>query len=123
MKRNLIMGAIKDYGWYEIEPFFVSLKKNAGNVDCVIFYDDISKWTMEQLTKISYEDTDTEKTISFIEIPDSLKNKSIIDIRWSLYVNFLEEHKDEYEQILVTDIRDEREKLSGLFYRSSKSER
>ena len=44
--------------------------------------------------------------IELIEIPKSFKNRFIIDIRWTLYINFLELKKSEYDQVLLTDVRD-----------------
>ena len=102
MKKNLIIGVIRGYGWIDIEPFFVSLIKNAVNVDCIIFYDDISDWTMNQFTKINND----KINIKLIAIPDEYKNRLIIDLRWTLYINYLQSHKDEYKQVLLTDIRD-----------------
>ena len=97
------MGVIKSYGYYEIEPFFVSWQKHSSDVDCVIFYDDISDWTRTQVLNLCDH---TLGKITFIEIPTNLKNEIVIDVRWSLYINFLESHKDKYNQILFTDVGD-----------------
>ena len=56
MKKNLILGIITSYGWTDIEPFFVSWQKNFSNADCVIFYDDISDWTMEQFDYLNNDE-------------------------------------------------------------------
>lgn len=53
MKKNLIMGVIKNYGWLDIEPFFVSWEKNCGDSDCVMFYSDISEYTLKQLSNMN----------------------------------------------------------------------
>ena len=111
MKKNLILGIITSYGWTDIEPFFVSWQKNFSNADCVIFYDDISDWTMEQFDYLNNDeqleciDEDNGK-LKLIKIPEEYKDRLVIDIRCSLYKEFLNAHKNEYKQALLTDVRD-----------------
>ncbi len=45
MKKNVIMGVSKGYGWHELEPFINSWKKNASDAELVLFVDDTSDWT------------------------------------------------------------------------------
>lgn len=49
MKKNLILAASTHFGWHELEPFFVSMKQNLGDVECVTFIDDTSDWTKDQI--------------------------------------------------------------------------
>ena len=48
MKKNLIMGVSKGYGWWEIEPFIRSWQKNASDAELVLFVDDTSAWCQLQ---------------------------------------------------------------------------
>ena len=43
------MGVIKGYGWLDIEPFLISLKRNCSEADCVLFYDDTAESTMAKV--------------------------------------------------------------------------
>lgn len=44
--------------------------------------------------------------INLIDIPQPLKEKRIIDLRWTLYKIFLDSYGDNFSQVLVTDTRD-----------------
>ena len=96
MKKNLILGAIKDYGWYDIEPFFRSWKANCPNTDVVIFADNLLHWTRRQL--------ETFPDVKIVDI--SCNDKLIIDVRWTFYRQYMEQARNVYHQVLTTDVRD-----------------
>lgn len=94
--KNLVMGVAAGYGWNDLEPFINSFKKNCPDAALVFFIDDISDFTLKRLK---------EENLILINVPSNLKNNLIINARWEMYKNFLEEHT-EYENIFVTDVRD-----------------
>ena len=51
MKKNLILTLAAGFGWNELEPFFVSMKKFSADVDCVIFHYDLSDWTKNYILR------------------------------------------------------------------------
>ena len=54
MKKNLIMGAATHYDWNILEPFVTSFIKNCPSAELVLFVDDISDFTREQLIRGGY---------------------------------------------------------------------
>ena len=104
MKKNLIMGIVKGYGWLEIEPFFVSWQRNSNEADCIIFYDDVSAWTEKHLYK--FAEKKGNGNLRFIKIPEIFKNRLVIDFRCSIYKQFLQDNQNKYNQALLTDVRD-----------------
>ena len=97
-KKNLIIGAISNYSWETVAMFFKSIvKSKIHNYDCVIFVRMISEIVIKRIK---------EYGVIIYEIPDKYKYDSIINIRWKLYFDYLNERKDEYNLILATDIRD-----------------
>lgn len=49
MKKFLVMGVAKGYGWYDLEPFVTSLQKNCPTAQLVLFVDDTSNFTKDLL--------------------------------------------------------------------------
>ena len=96
MKKNLVMGVAKGYGWYVLEPFVNSFFKNCSSAELVLFVDDISDFTRDKMIRAGV----TLKNFPYkIEgIPNNT--------RWKIFCDFLEVHGDEYEQIFITDTRD-----------------
>ena len=100
MKRNLIMGVSKGYGWWEVEPFVTSWKLNASDAELVLFVDDTSDWTRQVISSSG------GGAVHLVAIPEQFRDRQVVNIRWSIYKNFLEQHIGEYEQVLLTDVRD-----------------
>jgi hypothetical protein len=96
-KKNLIIGAITKYNWDIIGTFFRSFKL-AGfeNTECVIFYDDISHFTIDKMISLG---------ITVLKIPNKFKDEKITYSKWKIYENFLNENKYEYNLVLTTDLR------------------
>ena len=97
MKKNLVMGVAKGYDWDTLEPFVFSCKKNCPSAEILLFVDDISDFTRDQLIREGCR----LENIS-VEYTDCL----IVNSRFKMYYDFLEEHGDDYEQIFLTDTRD-----------------
>ena len=98
MRKNLLIGAITNYTWDIIAPFFNSFKA-AGfeNCDCVMFVGNMSKRTINKMQSLG---------IDVRAIPDELLPGSIINIRWKIYYDFLKDNQDKYNMVLTADVRD-----------------
>ncbi|MBR5420860.1 MAG: hypothetical protein IK115_06920 [Lachnospiraceae bacterium] len=97
-KKKLIMGVVKKYWWYKIEPFFISCSRyNGGNCDIVAFTKDLSAYTRDKLK---------EYHIHSVEIPDRYEHEGPIDYRYGLYIDILEKKGARYDQVLFCDTRD-----------------
>ena len=97
-KKNLILGIIEKNTLNMVLPFFKSLIKSGfQNCDIVIFVRSINKILINYLQKIG---------VLLIRIPDKYKNISIINLRWEMYVNYLERNKNSYNLVFHCDIRD-----------------
>ena len=99
-KQNLIFGILLDLSYYDFEPFMVSFKKNFSddNVKLIVHASDkISKWTRKQLI---------DQNVEIINIPTDTNNKYFGFVRFNLIEQYLHEHRGEYGQVLMTDMRD-----------------
>lgn len=47
--KNLVMGTASGYDWNTLEPFVTSFKRNCPSADLVLFVDNISDFTRNQL--------------------------------------------------------------------------
>ena len=97
-KKNVILGIIQHYSLYKIMPFFKSLSlANFKNCDIVIFVRNVSEETINYLKS---------NGVFVFKIPNIYNNISIINLRWKLYIDFLNKNKDKYKLVLHSDIRD-----------------
>ena len=97
-KKNLIFGIIDNYKLATVLPFFESLiKSNFQNCDIVVFVRYVNKILISYLKKIG---------VIVIEIPKKYIKISTINIRWKMYIDFLEKNKGTYNLVLHADIRD-----------------
>ena len=79
-------------------PFFNSLiEANIKNCDKVMFVRNVSGNLVSYLKRIG---------VFVYTISDEYKNISAINIRWKMYIDFLNEKKGEYNLIISIDIRD-----------------
>ena len=96
--KKLIMGVVKHYWWYKIEPYYVSCSRfNGGNCDIVAFTKDLSRYTRDKLK---------EYHIHCVEIPDHYEKEGPIDYRYGLYIEMLKKKGGDYDQVLFCDTRD-----------------
>lgn len=97
-KKNLILGVIEKYSLNKVLPFFKSLiHSNFQNYDIVIFVRNVGKKLIYYLKKIG---------VFVFEISNKYKNIAIINIRWKMYITFLEINKNLYNLVFHCDIRD-----------------
>ena len=97
-KKNLILGAIKNYNWNKIKPFFKSFKyANFKNCDIVLFANGLNQNTTIEIKSYG---------VIIHEIPEKFKNMIINNYRYKLYSDFLSDKLNQYNMILCTDIRD-----------------
>ena len=104
MKKNLVIGSGGGYGWYIWEPFVRSFVKYARNTDLVLFVDKLSDFTRHMLEEVGKEIQGGE--IKLVPFPEDLKEGFIVNNRWKMFLRYLENNGNEYNQILVADTRD-----------------
>ena len=102
-KKNLIVGMLVSLGWYDVEPFMVSLKRHVGACDLMFeVFDEMSEWT---LNRIASESTDSVK-ITIRRVPAAFKNKYGSYARFQMIDDYISEHAGEYNQVFMSDVRD-----------------
>ncbi|MGI6091616.1 MAG: hypothetical protein GX348_11485 [Veillonellaceae bacterium] len=97
--KDLIMGMVMNYDWNMIEPFFVSLRKSGFSGDVVIFVSNTTDNVQQKIqeygvTVVPFQRIGLEQIIS----PN--------DYRYYLYLMYLQQNKDKYRFVLLTDVRD-----------------
>ncbi|MBQ3402140.1 MAG: hypothetical protein IJG65_02035 [Synergistaceae bacterium] len=98
MGRNLIIGAVTNYGWNEVAPFFNSYARAGfGNCDCVMFVDGMTPKATDKMKATGIE---------LIPIPERLKAGCVNDFRWELYTGYLKGHISDYDFVFTSDVRD-----------------
>ena len=98
MKKNLIIGAITNYVWGDVEPFFNSFKQaNFENTDCVMFVHNMASRTLNKIRECG---------VKIFQIPSKYKHGCINDCRWEIYRDFLKDKCELYNIIFTADVRD-----------------
>ena len=106
MKKNLIVGALFSLGYWEFEPFIESSMKNCSPCDLMIeVYDEMSDWTLDCINQRGEEDNSAINII-IERVPPELKGKYNGYIHFKMIEDFLKKHKGEYDQVLLSDMRD-----------------
>ena len=95
--KNLVMGSASGYDWNTLEPFVASFVRNCPSAELVLFVNDISDFTRNRLISCVGG--------GVILAPFKVLNHPVTD-RWKSFLDYLEAHGDEYEQVLCTDTRD-----------------
>ncbi|MBR6012187.1 MAG: hypothetical protein IK062_00215 [Selenomonadaceae bacterium] len=103
-KKNLVIGSGRGYSWYILEPFIRSFTQNVSNADLVLFADDISDFTRYMLEEIGKNFHGG--VMKIFPFPDELKTRHPANARWKMFADYIGEHHEEYEQILISDTRD-----------------
>lgn len=97
-KKNLIIGSFQGFNWSVISPFFYSFKKaKFENCICVMFVNNVSQETINKVQSLG---------IIVYSIPEKYNNLTIINYRWKLYEDYINENKDKYNLIFTADVRD-----------------
>lgn len=96
--KNLLIGAITNYIWDDVAPFFNSYKQ-AGfeNCDCVIYIGSMSEKTQAKIRACGVE---------VLPVPERFNGTCVNDFRWELYRDYLREHADDYNMVFTADVRD-----------------
>ena len=98
LKKNLLIGAIKNYIWKNVSLFFKSFKHSRfKNCDCIIFVDNISQKTINKIKSYG---------AIVYPVPKKFKKKKLINYRWKLYEDFLNSNPDKYNLVFTSDLRD-----------------
>ena len=95
MKKNLVMGSASGYDWTMLEPFVTSFVRNCPSAELVLFVNDLSDFTRDRLISCGGVKLEPFKVI---RLP--------VNDRWNNFLDYLEAHGDEYEQVFITDTRD-----------------
>ena len=97
-KRNLLIASVINYGWEKMALFFKSFQKaQFENCDLVIFIQNISPFSISKLKSYG---------VIIYKIPDIYKKLKIINYRWKLYADFLNEYPYKYNLVFTADIKD-----------------
>ena len=101
-KKNLIIVAIVNYDWKTIELFFKSYKQSGfTNCDLVAYIDNMNNYAINKIKSLG---------ILVYKIKDKYKEKfkgiPLINYRWKIYYDHINDNKNKYELILTTDVRD-----------------
>lgn len=97
-KKNLILGAVANYTWETIEPFFISMMKaNFESCDYVMFISGLSNLTIEMIHSLG---------VKTYEIPENYNYKIIHNYRFKLFEEYLNNNIDKYNMVLCLDVRD-----------------
>jgi hypothetical protein len=112
LKKNLILTIIHGYDYPFVEPFIQSLKNTGYLGDLVIFASNkVSDFTKKELIKHKAILIDYNSKFPFVEkYSNCFKNIAptitINNYRFVLYLQYLFEHSEKYQHVLLTDIRD-----------------
>ena len=97
-KKNIILGIIEKYSLNTILPFFKSyIYSEFKNCDLVIFVRNVSTKIINYLKSIG---------VIVYEVPSEYKRISTINVRWKMYINYLNENKNKYNLVFSADVRD-----------------
>ena len=98
MRKNLLIGAITNYTWDDIAPFFNSyMQAGFENCDCVMFTGNMSEPTLARMRACG---------VKILPIPERLLSGCVIDYRWELYSNYMLEQVNNYGLVFTADVRD-----------------
>ena len=97
-RKNLLIGAITNYVWDDVAPFFNSyVQAGFENCDFVMFTRDMSGKTIDRIRSCG---------VMVFPIPESLRKSSIINCRWKIYSDYLNSSKGKYDLVFTADVRD-----------------
>ena len=97
MPRNLLIGAITNYGWGEVAPFFNSyMQAGFENCDCVMFTGNMTDETNDRIRSCG---------VDVRPIPERFSGGCVNDFRWELYKDYLKPRVNEYGIVFTADVR------------------
>lgn len=97
MKKNVFISFVSNYGYYELQPFIESWKKQ--KEELYLFFLDLSPWTKNCLEF---------NGVHLINVDEDLRNgfKDIGLLRMACVLRFLSKKMDAIEQVAIVDVRD-----------------
>ncbi len=99
-QRHAILGTIKHYQWWQLEPFLTTLAATTYQGAIIFFYDHTDAATLRFLRERGVH------CVPFSETDAAYANYNFMCLRFFLYHLFLEKHPNVYDQIFLTDVRD-----------------
>ena len=97
-KKNLIIAAISNYDWAKMAILFESyVKAGFENTDFVAFVTNMTQATIDKIKSCG---------VIINDFPEELRKVSIINSRWKIYEDFLNNNPNKYRLVLTVDIRD-----------------
>jgi len=110
---NLILGTIENYAFYEIEPFLATLRETGfdGRL-CMLCGPNISSRTIRRIRASGAEVIPYRPKFPFVQDPHPDAPRSlpepihIYNYRHFLYYDYLLKHGGEFENVMLTDVRD-----------------
>ena len=98
LKKNLIIGAITNYNWDKIAVFFNSIKKTKfENCDIVMFVANMKQNTIDKIKSCG---------VIVLPIPEKYLKETIINSRWKIIMDYLDDNPNKYKYIFTGDTRD-----------------
>jgi hypothetical protein len=100
LKKNLVIGAIVNYKWEVISPFFKSFEKvGFENCDCIMFVGRMSQETINKIKSCG---------VKVLPIPNKFTSLNVLinNYRWKIYEDFLNDNQNKYNLIFTADVRD-----------------
>ena len=97
-KKNLIITVITKYKWDSIAIFFNSIKNSKiKNCDVVTFVANMTKKTIDKIKSTN---------VKVLPMPEKYLKESIINSRWKIIMNYLDDNPNKYRYIFTSDTRD-----------------
>ena len=99
MRKNLLIGAVTNYVWDDIAPFFNSyMQAGFENCECVMFTGNMSKHAISKMRSYG---------VNVQPIPEEIMmSDRIAHYRFKLYYDFISERRSDYDMVLAADVRD-----------------
>ena len=97
-KKNLIITVITKYNWDSIAIFFNSIKNsNIKNCDIVTFVANMTQNTIDKIKSTK---------VKVLPMPEKYIKESIINSRWKIINDYLDDNPNKYRYIFTSDTRD-----------------
>lgn len=117
-KKNLIIVAMINYDWNKVKLFFNSFKSSGfTNCDFVVFFNNTNEYTIKMIKSLGIVTYSIQEKYNqtFNEIP-------LINYRWKIYYDYLNDNKEKYNLVLTADVRDSIFQLDVFqFYQKNES--
>lgn len=112
MKRQLIIGVVKGYSYRLLQGFLLSLRQVNYRGDlCMFLSENLGQRTKRILIRQGVKIIEFKESSPFLEGLEPLATgmpavMSINNYRYLLYYSYLMQHRDAYDQVMISDVRD-----------------